>query len=156
MTRPKLAPNALADRLEPDLILGSNPMTTPDEDDSFARELEQARRSGDMDHFARVLSGRLRQLDKRCRATNAENERLRQAAAVIRNRPGEEDARARFAEVKRFWGHGPSVLLRCGEMTAGELRTAKAVAAAVLRDVEVLLDAPRDAARQPDAEGGAS
>lgn len=40
------------------------------ENDRFARELAEAYETGMSEHYARVLSGRLRQMDKRARAAN--------------------------------------------------------------------------------------
>lgn len=52
------------------------------EDDRFAHELANARSKGDMDGFARVLSGRLRQMDKRARAANVRADNAESAKRI--------------------------------------------------------------------------
>lgn len=68
------------------------------------------------------------------------------AALCLAKNRADATAREALAGLKRDWSHGPTILLRCGEMTARELRMAKAVAAAVLRDVAALRSSERDAA----------
>lgn len=88
------------------------------EDDRFAQELRVARESGDMDAFARTLSGRLRQMDKRARAANVRADQLEADLQSIRAelpeslravtlKYGVRSLRiAHEAHDRRFWRYG--------------------------------------------------
>lgn len=54
------------------------------EDDRFARELAEAYETGKSDYYARVLSGRLRQMDKRAKAANVRADQLQASLASER------------------------------------------------------------------------
>lgn len=81
-------------------------LTDTYQDEQFASEYTQARQTGGMEWAARVLSGRLRQMDKRAKAANVRADNAEAAMRIMKMRA--EAAECRLAEILQSQGdsHG--------------------------------------------------